>query len=96
MQVPVPAEYRQSARWVFNLDAGSFVFLVGGAALGFEILKSSGPFVPHLLEALPLMAVSTALALIRWPLDHGDKAMVWLLRGWNYYWRTRKGSTWGE
>ncbi|PSR26175.1 MAG: hypothetical protein C7B43_14535 [Sulfobacillus benefaciens] len=96
MQVIVPAEYRQAARWIFNLDAGSFVILIGGAVLGFEIFREHGAIIPHILEAVLIMGTSTVIALVRWPLDHGDRALTWARRGWDYYFRARKGSTWGD
>lgn len=96
MQVPMPSEYRQAARWLFNLDAGSFVLLVGGAAVGFSVLKGAGPLIVRIPESLAIMGVGAVLALVRWPLDHGDRVMTWIRRGWNYYWRSRKGSAWGR
>ncbi|MCY0885792.1 MAG: hypothetical protein OWV35_07910 [Firmicutes bacterium] len=95
MQVLVPPEYRQSVRWLLNLDAGSFALLVGGAALGFEILRGHGVLAVRVPEALGVLGVGAALALVRWPLDHGDRALTWLARAWAYYWRARRGSAWG-
>ena len=96
MQVPMPAEYRQAARWLFNLDAGSFAILVGSAALGFEIFKGAGPLAARIPEAVGIIGLGAVFALVRWPLDNGDRAMTWVRRGWNYYWRARRGSAWGR
>ena len=96
MQVIIPAEYRQSAKWIFNMDAGSFVILVGGAAWGFQVLRGHAPLWERIPEALVLVGVAAVLALMRWPLDHGDRPITWLRRGWDYYWRARRGSAWGE
>lgn len=96
MQVLVPAEYRQAARWLLNLDAGSFAILVGSAAMGFEILRGHGALALRIPEALGLMAMGAVLSLVRWPFDHGDRPMTWIRRAWNYYWRSRRGSAWGD
>ena len=96
MQVLIPAEYRQSVRWVLNLDAGSFALAAGGAILGFEVLRGHGLLLVRIPEALGIMAVAAVLAFVRWPLDHGDRMLTWGRRAWNYYWRSRKGSAWGE
>lgn len=95
MQVLVPAEYRQSARWLLNLDAGSFVLLVGGASLGFEIFRGHGALAVRIPEALVVIGLGAVLALVKWPIDNGDRVTVWMRRAWNYYWRARKGSAWG-
>lgn len=95
MQVPVPGEYRQAVRWLLNLDAGSFAILVGGAALGFEVFQGRGPLGLRIPEALAIIGVSSVTALARWPWDHGDRVLTWVRRGWDYYWRSRKGSAWG-
>jgi len=96
MQVPLPAEYRQAARWLLNLDAGSFVILVGGAAVGFEIFRGHGALIPRIIEAVLIIGVAAVIALVRWPLDNGDRTLTWVRRGWDYYWRSRKGSAWGD
>lgn len=96
MQVLVPGEYRQAARWLLNLDAGSFAILVGGAALGFEVFRSAGALAPRIIEAVLIIGVAAVISLVRWPLDHGDRALTWVRRGWDYYWRARKGSAWGD
>lgn len=96
MQVMVPAEYRQAARWLLNLDAGSFALLVGGAALGFEIVRGAAPLAERIPEAAVVTGIGAVLALVRWPLDHGDRALTWIFRAWHYYWRTKKGSAWGD
>lgn len=96
MQVMIPAEYRQSARWLLNLDAGSFAILVGGAAIGFENLRSHGALFVKIPESLIIVGIAAVLSLARWPLDHGDRPMTWLRRGWDYYFRARRGSAWGE
>lgn len=95
MQVPMPAEYRQAARWLLNLDAGSFAILVGGAAIGFEILRGQGALALRIPEALGVIGIGAVISLVRWPLDHGDRTLTWVRRAWNYYWRSRKGSAWG-
>ncbi|AEW04065.1 hypothetical protein Sulac_0524 [Sulfobacillus acidophilus DSM 10332] len=95
MQVMVPAEYRQNVRWFLNLDAGSFALLVGGAAVGFSVLKGHAPLAERIPESLAVLGLTIALAVVRWPIDHGDRATTWLRRGWEYYWRAKRGSAWG-
>lgn len=94
MQVLVPAEYRQSVRWVLNLDAGSFVLLIVGASSGFEVIRSHAPLLERIPEAVMLIGLGAALALVRWPFDHGDRLTTWIRRAWTYYWRSRRGSAW--
>ncbi|WP_020375094.1 hypothetical protein [Sulfobacillus thermosulfidooxidans] len=96
MQVIVPAEYRHAVRWLFNLDAGSFAILVGGAAVGFEILQGHAPLALRIPEGVAVMGGAAGIALVRWPLDHGDRALTWARRVWDYYWRARRGSAWGD
>jgi len=96
VQVQIPGEYRQATRWLLNLDAASFAILVGSAALGFAVVKSHGALAPRIGEGFGIMAVGAVIALVRWPLDHGDRALTWARRGWDYYWRARKGSAWAE
>lgn len=96
MQVQVPGEYRQSARWILNLDAGSLALLIGGAALAFEVFRAAGPLAPRIVEALLIAGVAVTLAVVRWPLDQGDRALTWIWRAIKFYRRPRRGSAWGK
>jgi len=96
MQVPIPSEYRQSVRLFWNLDIGSFAILVISASVGFQTLHGHAALVIRIPEAIVIMGLGVAFALVRWPLDHGDRLMTWVMRAWRYYWRPKRGSAWGR
>lgn len=96
MQVMVPSEYRQHVRWFLNLDAASFAILMIGAVIAFNVLKGQGPLASRIVEFLGIAGLTVVLAVVKWPIEHGDRLTTWARRAWDYYWRPRRGSAWGD
>ena len=93
MYTRIPANYRQSFKWLGNLDAVSASFLGGGVIIGLKVLTGTAPWAikgPEMGVALVLGAI---IGLVRWPMDiAGDRTATWLLRFVDYYRRSKRFS----
>ena len=85
MQVKVPVDYRQTFKWVGDLDAVSLLFVGGGGVVGLHTLFSASMgFIPRLAIAIVATGLGALLGLGRWPIEHGDGAVMWFRRGFEY------------
>lgn len=97
MIVRIPAEFRQPYRWIGNLDAVSACCVFGSVAWGTSIFTGQGPWLVRLPETASVIALGCLLGLGKWPLEvTGDRALLWISRGWDYYWRSKVGSGLGK
>jgi len=95
MTVMIPAEFRYAYRWFGNLDAFSAATGLGLPLFGLHGLLEPGPVGARIATLLVTGGVGVVLGFVRWPLDHGDKAWIWIRRGFDYWWRPRRGSAFG-
>lgn len=92
MQVKVPVNYRQSFKWVGNLDASSLLLVGAGGVLAFRVLTSHVPWGIKVPSMVLSVGVGAALGLARWPIEHGDGAFEWGRRLAEYRGRSRRAS----
>ena len=95
MTIRIPANYRQSVKWLANLDAGSAVTVIGGAIVGLHTFTGTAPWVLKIPEIVGAGGGGFLLGTVRWPFDlHGDRLTVWMRRAVFYAQRSRMGSAW--
>ena len=93
MDVKIPANYRQSFKWLGNLDAPSAIFLGVGVVFSLKTLTGQAPIVEKIPEIAVAMTLAGIFGLIRFPMDlHGDRSVTWLQRAVAFYRRERKAS----
>jgi len=97
LDVKIPANYRQSFKWLGNLDAASTVFLGVGVVISLSTLTGSAPVVEKVPEIAVAMGVAAFFGLVRYPMDlYGDRPVAWLRRAATFFSRGRKGSYFAE
>ena len=90
MQTKVPVNYRQSFKWVGNLDASSLLLVGAGGVLAFRVLTSHSPWGLKAPVVVLSIGLGAALGLGRWPMEHGDGAFAWGRRLAEYRARSRR------
>ena len=93
MDVKIPANYRQSFKWLGNLDAPSAIFLGVGVVVSLKVLTGQAPYVEKIPEIVVTTIVAAVFGLVRFPMDlYGDRSVTWLQRAVAFYRRERKAS----
>ena len=93
MDVKIPANYRQSFKWLGNLDAPSAIFLGVGVVVSLRTLTGQAPIVEKIPEIAVAMGAAAVFGLVRFPMDlYGDRMVTWLQRAVAFYRRERKAS----
>ena len=93
MDVKIPANYRQSFKWLGNLDAPSAIFLGVGVVVSLRTLTGQAPIVEKSPAIAVAMGVAAVFGLVRFPMDlYGDRMVTWLQRAVAFYRRERKAS----
>jgi len=81
MQVKMPVDFRQSFKWVGNLDAMSMIFVGGGGLIAVHtFIGSSLPLAEKFLIAVPSVGFGALFGLGRWPIEYGDNLVTWAQR----------------
>lgn len=86
----IPANYRQSFKWLGNLDAVSAAFLGGGVMVAIKVVMDHASWAVKGPEIVVALALGGIFGLVRWPLDiAGDRTVTWLMRYVNFARRTK-------
>lgn len=93
MLARIPANYRQSFKWLGNLDAVSAAFLGGGTMVAIKVVMDHASWAVKGPEIAVALALGSVFGLVRWPMDiAGDRTATWLMRFVDYYRRFRRFS----
>lgn len=93
MYTRIPTNYRQSFKWLGNLDAVSAGFLGGGVVIGLSVLTGHGTAGEKIPEIAVALALGAFFGLVRYPMDiAGDRTSTWVMRYVEYRRRTRRYS----
>lgn len=93
MLTRIPANYRQSFKWLGNLDAISAAFLGGGVIIALKVLTGHAVFGEKVPEIVVALALGAIFGLLRWPMDiAGDRTATWLRRFVDYSRRSKRAS----
>ena len=93
MDVKIPANYRQSFKWLGNLDAPSAIFLGVGVVFSLKTLTGQAPYIEKIPEIVVAMVVAAVFGLVRLPMDlYGDRMVTWLQRAVAFHRRERRAS----
>ena len=93
---PIPPNYRQSSKWIGNLDAASAIAVGLGVVIAVSVLTGHAPWWEKVPEILVSLAVGLVLGLGRWPMEHGDRPLRWALRAYWYFMRPKRGSAFSD
>lgn len=92
----VPANYRQSAKVLADLDAISGLLVGGGGVIAISVLTGHAPWSLKIPEATISLGLGAFFGLLRWPPERGqgDRMTQWARRAFTYYMRTKRFSAW--
>lgn len=93
MYARIPTNYRQSFKWLGNLDAVSAAFLGGGVIIALKTMTGAASWGVKGPEMAVALALGGIFGLLRWPMDiAGDRTATWLMRIVDYYRRSKRFS----